>query len=452
MRLPPLRDLFFNRRSAALALVGFASGTPYIVLGTPVLSTYLTEAGSSKEAIAASALLLLPYSFKVLWAPLADSLMPPGPRGMGRRRRWIAWSQIAAACSCVALAGVIAATDAESSLLPLVFAFGLLIAFSSATQDVSADAYRADVSPPEARAAAASVFVLGYRVALAGLGAGALIMGGRLSGMFGVSSGWSLVFAALGLVMLASIAIAWFAPEPPGDRPDAAPLGERLRTGVVAPFVELSARLGARLPLVLLFVILFKLPDTLPQPLTVAFLKEHCGYTTEFIGVARQAIGLGVTIVGAIAGGLLVPLLGLRRSLILFSVIQAATTGAFALLAQYAAPGAAWHEDRLALSLVIVIEYLGAGLVTAGFVAFLMSLCEHRHSATQYALLTAAMTLGAAFAGAASGPLFAWLRESSGGDPAAAWSRFFIVSALIGAPGLALVRFVAPRDAAPRRG
>jgi len=465
-------------------MLGFAGGLPYVV-ATVTVQGMLTSARASEAAIGAFSLLLLPYTLKVLWAPLVDALMPPRLRGVGRRRAWITLAQIVIAAALLGLAisvlvvggqsggefapqlGSAIATDlAVASTSPasdsgvtqvtewllsasdlrllsmLVLAWALLMTFASATQDVSSDAYRIDISPPETRAAAASVFVMGYRAALALLGAGSLILSGRLARDFGQAIGWSATFFALALIMFAMIFATWWAPEPVNDAPEQAPAGERLKRAIIEPFRDLWQRIGARMIAMLFFIFIFKLPDNLALPMTLPFLHKHLHYEMESIGWVRQAVGVGVTIGGALLGAVIVPMLGMRRSLLLFGVVQAVSTASFAWLAMHAASIAPVAPGTGALALAVVIEYLGVGLVTAGFVAFLMSICNPRYSATQYALLTAVMTLGIALAGAWSGRLFEMLRDWSGDDATIGWTRFFLVCVASGAVGILLVPFV----------
>jgi PAT family beta-lactamase induction signal transducer AmpG len=68
-------------------------------------------------------------------------------------------------------------------------------------------------------------------------------------------------------------------------------------------------------------------------------------------------------------------------------------------------------------------------MVSAGFVAYLMSICDRRSVATQYAVLTALMALGGSVAGSLSGLLLARLD----------YAPYFALTVAAGLPGLALV-------------
>ena len=78
---------------------------------------------------------------------------------------------------------------------------------------------------------------------------------------------------------------------------------------------------------------------------------------------------------------------------------------------------------------MIACENLTGGMGTAAFVAFLMSLCNHRFTATQYALLSAFASVGRVWVG----PLAGVLAQSIG------WPEFFVLSAIVAVPALVLL-------------
>ena len=97
-------------------------------------------------------------------------------------------------------------------------------------------------------------------------------------------------------------------------------------------------------------------------------------------------MGLIATIVGTLAGGAILSKIGLNRSLWVFGGLQALSNLAYLLLAQVG-------KNYQLLVLTINIENFSAGLGTVAIVAFLMNLCNHRFTATQYALLSSFMAV-----------------------------------------------------------
>jgi MFS transporter, PAT family, beta-lactamase induction signal transducer AmpG len=195
----------------------------------------------------------------------------------------------------------------------------------------------------------------------------------------------------------------------------------------------------------LAFIVLYKLGDAFAGSLMTPFLLTAMAFSPAEVGVVNKVIGLWLTIGGALVGGLLMLRLGLWRALLLFGVLQMLSNLGFWWLAVHgkgALPGLVvpafdWGFVKLAhptaidggLLMVIAIENLSSGMGTAAFVAFLMSLCNRRFSATQYALLSAFASVGRVWVG----PLAGVLIETLG------WPVFFIVSTVLALPALAML-------------
>jgi PAT family beta-lactamase induction signal transducer AmpG len=79
--------------------------------------------------------------------------------------------------------------------------------------------------------------------------------------------------------------------------------------------------------------------------------------------------------------------------------------------------------------MAIASENITSGMGTTAFVAFLMSLCNRRFSATQFALLSAFASIGRVWVG----PLAGVLAQSIG------WPAFFLGSIVAALPALALL-------------
>jgi PAT family beta-lactamase induction signal transducer AmpG len=195
----------------------------------------------------------------------------------------------------------------------------------------------------------------------------------------------------------------------------------------------------------LAFIVLYKLGDAFAGSLMTPFLLKAMAYSPAEVGVVNKVIGLWLTIGGALVGGALMLKLGLWRSLLLFGVLQMASNLGFwwlavegpGVLPGLTIPAFDWGFVQLAhatrvdggLLMVIAFENLSGGMGTAAFVAFLMSLCNQRFTATQFALLSAFASVGRVWVG----PLAGVLVESIG------WPAFFVTSTLAAVPALAML-------------
>jgi MFS transporter, PAT family, beta-lactamase induction signal transducer AmpG len=195
----------------------------------------------------------------------------------------------------------------------------------------------------------------------------------------------------------------------------------------------------------LVLIVFYKLGDAFAGSLMTPFLLKAMAFTPAEVGVVNKVIGLWLTIAGALLGGAAMLKLGLWRSLVLFGALQLLSNLGFwwlavagkGQLAGLTIPAFDWGFVKLAqatpvdggLLLVIAAENLTGGMGTAAFLAFMMSLCNQRFTATQFALLSAFASVGRVWVG----PLAGVLAESIG------WPSFFIVSTIAGAPALVLL-------------
>lgn len=511
---PPLTLGTVHRLAVAIVL-GFASGLPLALTGQ-AMQAWLTADGIALATIGFLSLVGLPYTFKFLWAPLMDRFDLPG---LGRRRGWLVLTQLALA---LALWAMSQAAPAESIR---AFAFlAVTVAFLSASHDVVNDAYRTDLMRPAERGMAASLNVMGYRLAMILSGGIALIWTDPTQG-----GGWSWpevyrLMAALmvGAAVLSALAMPRLPPLPPAERATGATgagavgasarhdllgfaavlaavavgvvvtdraftpaaqalLGPWLEGSALAPnlkkrwvdLLALVAGIGFTLPLAawaarrarfetllgglsnyfsqpgaaafLGFIVLYKLGDAFAGSLMTPFLLKSMAYSSAEVGVVNKVLGLWLTIAGALVGGALMLKIGLWRALFAFGVLQLLSNLGFwwlavngkGVLPGMTIPAFDWGFVSLAaatpvdggLLMVVAFENLSGGMGTAAFVAFLMSLCNRRFTATQYALLSAFAAVGRVWVG----PLAGVLAESIG------WPTFFIVSTVLAAPALVML-------------
>jgi PAT family beta-lactamase induction signal transducer AmpG len=453
--------VFKSRKMAALLALGFASGLPY-ALTDDAFRAWLTSAKFDLSTIGWLGLVSLPYSLKFLWSPLIDRFVPPF---LGRRRGWILLTQASLVLAILAVAlqmfaiGNVLPTE-RSGGLPILAIAALILAFLSASQDIAIDAYRTDVLEAQEVGAGIGIWVLGYRIALLFAG----FIGFNLASQWG----WAWVYVLLAVVMGLSIIATIASPEPP--EVEARPT--TLNDAVVKPFQEFFQRLGlTKVLLILVFTIFYRFSDAVVGKMAVPFLKTL--FDDGTIGTVRQGIGLVATIVGTLAGGAILSKIGINRSLWVFGFLQAISNiGYYAIsvvgnnntkvlffignhnagIVLYAVP----LKDLVFLVATNVENFCG-GLGTAGFLGFLMVLCNPRFSATQFALLSSLFAVGrdllaSPFSGESAQFIqrnmsswtainqISWLAGSDGKG----WALFFLFTLLLAMPGMMFLPFFAP--------
>lgn len=395
---------------AAMAVLGFSSGLPLALTGG-TLQAWMAVVGVDLTTIGIFSLVGLPYTLKFLWSPLMDRYVPPL---LGRRRGWMVATQIALMLGIVAMG----LTSPRDAILAMGF-LALIVAFSSASQDIVIDAYRTDVLAEKERGAGTAVFVTGYRIAMLISGALALILSDQI--------GWRatyLFMAALVVVGMSGVLLA--------REPVAAVAPRSLREAIQGPLRDFFGRKGA--VSLLLLIVLFKLGDAYAGTLTTAFLIRGVGFTPTEVGTVNKGLGLISVIVGAGIGGSLMVKLGLFRSLVAFGILQAVSNLSFGALALAG-------KSYPMMIFAVAFENLTGGMGTAAFVALLMALCDKRFSATQFALLSSLAALGRVFISPTSG----FMVEAMG------WAAFFFLTAVTALPGLGML-FVLRRQIAALSG
>lgn len=391
---------YLSPRVLPLFLLGVASGLP-LALSGGTFQAWATVSNVSLQQIGFLTLVGMAYTFKFIWAPFIDRYVPPF---MGRRRGWMALTQIGLAIVLI-LMGFL--NPAEHLLLLALLA--TLLAFLSATQDIAFDAYSTEVLKPDERAAGAAIRTLGYRV-------GMIISGGLALIIAPQWLGWGGTYMLMGVIMAACAVVSFLAIEP-----DEVQKPRSLEEAFVLPFKEFFSRPEAWA--LLLLIVLYKLGDAFAGALSTTFLIRGAGFPPELIGTVNKILAVIATILGALVGGSLMSQWGTYRALMVFGILQAISNFGYFVVATF--PG-----NVPIMATAIGIENICGGLGTAAFVALVMGLCDVRYTATQFALLTALASVGRVFL---AGPLTPPLVEQFG------WDGFYLITVLIALPGLFLL-------------
>jgi PAT family beta-lactamase induction signal transducer AmpG len=396
--LSPYVGVYASRNMAVLACFGFSSGLPIGLTGV-MLQAWMAHTGIGVRTIGIFALIGVPYTIKFLWSPFMDRFTP---LRLGRRRGWLIPVQLAL------LGGIaVLAFCQPSASLPALGLLALFVAFSSATQDIVIDAYRTDILTDEERGAGAAVSVTAWRIGALVSGGAGLILADRL--------GFRSTYLVMAGLMLIGIAATLLAPEP--DVQAKAP--KSMSEAVWGPFKDFFARSGA--VKMLAAVVLYKLGDAYAETLSTVFLLNLHFSLTE-VGEINKVLGTAATIGGAAIAGALMVRLGLFRSLLAFGALQVVSILSFMALALVG-------KSYPLMTFAVVFEKLCAGMGTSAFLALLMSLCNKRFTATQYALLSSLASLGRVFVGPSAGFIVDY----------AGWANFFFFAAVAAIPGLVLV-------------
>jgi PAT family beta-lactamase induction signal transducer AmpG len=420
-------------RVVAMLFLGFSAGLPFpLVFST--LSAWLRDYGVDRATIGFFAWVGLTYSIKVLWAPIVDRLrLPFIGRLMGQRRSWMLLAQFGVIAGLLSMSTLDPATE-----IARVAGFALLVSFSSATQDITIDAWRIEAVEERRQGAMAASYNLGYRLAVLVAGAGALYLADFYS--------WETAYTFMAVSMLVGLVTTVIIREPQHRR-DAevvaieskvadvmsghgslwrplSRLTEWLAGAVVAPFAEFFRRNGKFALVLLALIATFNISDRVLGIMANPFYLD-LGFTKSEIASVSKIFGFFMTILGAALGGVLVARYGNLRTMLLAAVMLALTNLMFVGLAVVGA-------DLRLLIFTISGDNLSMGLAGVAFIAYLSSLTNQAYTATQYALFSSLMSVLGKFISGWSGVVVeAW------GYPV-----FFSYTAATGIPAILLIIYV----------
>ena len=430
--------VYKNRQVISMLFLGFSAGLPILlVFGT--LSAWLRVEGVDKTTIGFVSWVALAYGFKFLWSPLVDKLpLPLLTRVMGQRRSWMLLAQ------CGVMVGLVTmATSDPLSQLSAVVLFAVITAFSSATQDISIDAWRIEAIGEDFQAAMSGTYQLGYRLGMIVAGGGAFSLAYFYS--------WPEAYLFMAVFMLIGPFTVLFIAEPdhelnPEDLQTEIELTQRLNERVklpsvlhrlvswvvvamISPIADFFKRNGWFALVIVSFIMVFRISDITLGVMANPFYIDM-GYNELEIGLVTKTVGPLVTIAGALLGGVLVTHYGKLRMLMAGSVLVVLTNLLFAGLA-------VMQASLVGLILVVGADNLAAGIATTTFIAYLSALTNKAYTATQYALFSSMMLLLAKFLAGFSGMVV----------DATSYAIFFMCAAALGVPSIGLIVLLMRQDA-----
>ena len=418
-----------------MLFLGFSAGLPFMLVFS-TLSAWLREVGIERATIGMLSWVGIIYSIKFFWAPVVDRLpLPLLGRWLGRRRSWMLLAQAGIATGLFNIAQL----DPVGHLGVLA-ALALLVAFSSATQDIAIDAWRIEAVPPPMQGVMAAAYQLGYRIAIMVGSAGAL--------WIAAEKGWMASYTAMAAMVGVGVVTTLLIPEPrpkvaaqsidqerrvvewlerKAHWPDALQqLGAWFVGAVVCPFVDFFTRYGTRLAILMLaFIASYRLTDFTMGVMANPFYLD-VGYTLKEIAAVAKGFGVVMSILGTLIGGVAVARLGTVRSLALGSVLVIGSNLLFMTLAWQASPSLG------GLAMVVSADNLAMGVAGTALIAYLSGLTSASYTATQYALFSSMYALPGKLLMGTSG----FVVDAIG------YPWFFVYTSALGLPALVMLYFL----------
>lgn len=408
-----LMQQIFSRNMLICVFTGFSSGLPLYIL-VSLIPYWLRTEDIDLKTIGLFTLIGLPYTWKFLWSPALDRFVLPF---LGRRRGWTLVLQLLLVLSLASFAWL-----EPQQNISTIAALATIVAFFSASQDIVLDAYRREILTDQELGLGNSIHVNAYR--LAGL------IPGSLSIFLTAYYSWQSVFIITALFMLPGVLATLLI----AREPQIVTQSRSLKENIINPFVEFYQRKGVKgMITVLAFMCLYKLGDTMATALMTPFYVDM-GYSSLDIALVAKNAGLWPMIIASLVGGIIMLKIGINRALWLFGFVQIITILGFAWLASFGKFTHIGTFELIALAIVVGGEYIGVGLGTSAFVAFMARETNPLYTATQLALFTSLAALPRSLISSSAG----WLIEQLG------YYHFYWLCFMLAIPGMLCLFWVAP--------
>lgn len=369
----------------------FAEGLPYVLVVT-VSAIMFKQLGISNADVALyTSWLYLPWVIKPFWSPFVDLV---------RTKRW--WLLLTQLILGAGLAGV-ALTLKTTNFFRWSLAIMWLLAFSSATHDISIDGfYMLGLDEGEQ-----SLFVgirnTAYRIAMIAGQGGLLILVGMFERMFGSTvRAWSLGFMiAGGIMILLWLYHSYILPHPVADCTTGTS-GSNILKEFGMTFVSYFKKPDI-LP-ALLFILLFRFPEAQLGKIAPLFLVDSqaaggLALTTSQVGFAQGTLGVIGLLLGGILGGITLSRFGLKKCI--WYMVAAISVPDLVYVYLSWLP----TQNMALVSTCIFIEQMGYGFGFTAYTLFLIYFARGEHQTSHYAISTGIMALGMMLPGMISGIL-----------------------------------------------
>lgn len=385
----------------------FAEGLPNVLVTGLAAVMYMQMGLSDTQLGLYTGWLSLPWVIKPLWSPFIDLLKT--------KRWWVLTMQLLIGASLAGIAFTLPTAWWFQASMALFF----IIAFASATHDISADGFYMIELDEHEQAMFVGIRNTFYRFAVI-FGNGILVsVAGMLQVLFRnkIAFTWSLIFYGLAGIFIA----LWLyhglrMPRPDADCQQDSSIKEvwgGLKTMIPAFFTKLPLK-GTIIAM--LFLLFYRFPEALLNTMTKTFLMRPnssggLALSPQEYGLANGTIGLVGLLLGGIVGGILVSRDGMKRWL--WSMVCAITLPDIV----YIILSYTLTSNIFIISTCLFIEQFGYGLGFTVLTLYMLYYSQGKFKTSHYAICTGISYLGLMLPGMVSG----YIKDAVG------YQTFFII-------------------------
>ncbi len=395
----------------------FAEGIPYVIAATSFAVIMYHNLGvSNTETAFYTSWLYLPWVIKPFWSPFVDALKT--------KRWWILSMQLLIGAGLAGVAFCIPTTHFLQSTLCLLW----LVAFSSATHDISADGFYMLGLNEKEQSFFVGIRSTFYRISMI-VGQGALVwLAGHWEKSLGsVPRAWCCtLFVAAALFICFFCYHFFILPHPAKD------VCVREKSAVKTFFASFKTFFQKKnIVLALLFILLYRLGESQLVKIASPFLMDGIengglGMSTQSVGIVYGTVGVLALTFGGILGGIVVAEGGLKKWLWPMVIAMNVPNLVYVYMAFMQV------SNFYVVSLLVAIEQFGYGFGFTAFMLYLITISKGEFSTSHYAICTGFMALGMMLPGMFAG----WIQEKIGYD----W--FFVWVCICTLPGIFLTPLI----------
>lgn len=373
----------------------FAEGLPYVLVMTVSVIMYKNLELSNTEIALYTSWLYLPWVIKPLWSPIVDLLKT--------KRWWIVSMELVLGA---ALAGVALSLQTEF-FFQYSLAFFWLIAFSSATHDISIDGFYMIALSEKEQSFFVGIRSTFYRIAMI-TGQGLIVI---LAGLFeehlsDIKFAWTITFFIIAAAfLLLFIYHTLIIPKPQNDR--AVKYSENFLKGFTETFISFFRK--ENIVVILLFILFYRFGEGQLVKLAAPFLLDNfeaggLELNTASVGFIYGTAGVIALVLGGILGGIVASKHGLKYWFWWMLIAINLPNVVYIFLA-FLQP-----QNFILIVSFVFIEQFGYGFGFTAFMLYLIYVSEGDHKTSHFAIATGLMALGMMIPGMISG----WIQEMIG--------------------------------------
>lgn len=380
----------------------FVEGLPYFIVNT-ISVVMFKDLGMDNGTLAlVTSLISLPWVVKPLWGPFVDII---------RTKRWWVLMMQTAMAVCVAL---IAFTLSSFTITLILF---VVVAFASATHDISADGFYMLALDQRRQSAFVGIRNTFYRISMV-FGQGVLVV---IAGVFerrlgSTPSAWRVtLLVSASILALFNLAHSFSLPRPSCDEDRGAKKSAgRIFGEFGETFVSFFTKKGVWLAIA--FMLLYRLPEAFSVKMLYPFFSDSpqlggLGLDKEAYGLLYGTVGVVALLAGGILGGLHIARRGLKSCILPMALSLALPCGVYLYMA-LAQPASLWTVGSC-----IAFDQFGYGYGFTAYTVFMMHFADGPRKTSHYALCTGFMALSMMLPGLVAG----YLQESLG------YTGFFVM-------------------------